>query len=142
MHINIIAFTAFTWYTFDTKTNQAIVAYASVMLTFILLIAILIFHVFQYAGLLSIVQTIARKLLAFKNSCTATYGHRHVRLPNSEHSEPLVTESSVEIPKFLESPESTEIEMSTSGSAQYEAPEIKIRSDGEEDSSSMKGMQY
>lgn len=48
---------------------------------------------------------------------TATYGHWHVRLPNNEHSEPLVTELSVEIPKFLESPESTEIEMSTSDSA-------------------------
>ena len=93
MHINIIVFTAFMWYTFDAKMNQGIATYASVMLTFILLLAILVFHVFQYADLLSIVQTIARKLLAFKNSYTANYGH--VRLPNNEHSEPLVTESSV-----------------------------------------------
>ena len=139
MHINIIGFTAFTWYTFDAKKNQAIVAYTSVMLTFILLLAVLVFHIFQYTGLLSTIHMITKKLLTFKNNCTATYGHWHVRLPNNEHSEPLVTESSVEIPKFLESPESTEIEMSTS--AQYKAPVTKIRSDGEADTSTMKGIQ-
>ena len=139
MHINIIIFTAFTWYTFDAKKNQAVVAYISVMFTFILLFTVLVYHIFQYTGLLSIAQMIAKKLLAFKNNCTATYGHWHVRIPGNEHSEPLVTESSVEIPKFLESPESTEIELSTS--AQYKPPPIKITSGSAEVvSSSMKGM--
>ena len=140
MYINIIAFAAFTWYTFDAKKNQTIVAYISVMLTFALLLAVIAFHILQYTGLLSIIQKIAKKLLAFKNNCIVTYGRWHVRIPDNENSEPLITESSVEIPKFLESPGSTELELSTSTQyTQFMSPTVKVKSDGEAFTSSPKG---
>ena len=140
MYINIIAFAAFTWYTFDAKKNQTIVAYISVMFTFALLLAVIAFHILQYTGLLSIIQKIAKKLLAFKNNCIVTYGRWHVRIPGNENSEPLITQSSVEIPKFLESLGSTELELSTSTQyTQFMSSTVKVKSDGEAFTSSPKG---
>ena len=112
MYINIIAFTAFTWYTFDTKKNQATVAYTSVTLTFALLLAVITFHVLFHTGLLSIIQKIKKKIIAFKNG--VKYSHWQVGALGNEHSKPLITKSSVEIPKLLESQGSTEIELSSS----------------------------
>lgn len=49
---NLLFFTTFMWYTFDTEGNQKAIAYISVSITFILLLLIIIYHVYTYTGLL------------------------------------------------------------------------------------------
>ena len=55
-YFNILAIGTFTWYTLDTDKNQDAVAYTSVMITFALLFAVIIFHVYKYSGVCSIIQ--------------------------------------------------------------------------------------
>ena len=50
MYFNILAFSAFTWYTLDSGKSQAAVAYTSVMTTFFLLLSVITFHVFKYTA--------------------------------------------------------------------------------------------
>ena len=51
MFFNLIILSTATLYTFDTTQNQIAVAYVSVLITFVLFLAILTFHIYKYAGL-------------------------------------------------------------------------------------------
>ena len=56
---NLLFFTTFMWYTFDTDGSQEAIAYISVSITFILLLLIIMYHVYAYTGLsLKLHQTI------------------------------------------------------------------------------------
>lgn len=48
---NLVILSTATLYTFDSTQNQITVAYISVLITFVLLLAILTFHIYKYAGL-------------------------------------------------------------------------------------------
>ena len=50
-YLNIVIFATFTWYTFDTNTNQTAVAYTSVGITFILLLFVVVYHVYRYTNI-------------------------------------------------------------------------------------------
>ena len=56
MYFNILAIAAFTWYTLDTGKSQAAIAYVSVIITYVLLLAVIAFHVYKYTGLYAIIQ--------------------------------------------------------------------------------------
>ena len=45
IYVNLLIFTAFSWYTFETGKNQSIAIHISVAVTLILLIAIIVYHV-------------------------------------------------------------------------------------------------
>ena len=55
IYFNVLAFATFTWYNFDTGKNQTDVAHTSVMITFSLLLAVIIFHVYKYTNLHSVI---------------------------------------------------------------------------------------
>ena len=51
IYFNLVAFSALTWYNLDFGGNQVAVAYTSVMIIFILLVAVIIFHVLRFTRL-------------------------------------------------------------------------------------------
>ena len=53
---NLLFFTVFMWYTFDTDGNQEAIAYISVSIAFILLVLIVIYHVYTYTGVSSLLH--------------------------------------------------------------------------------------
>jgi uncharacterized membrane-anchored protein YitT (DUF2179 family) len=56
MYFNILAFSAFTWYTLDSDKSPAAVACTSVMITFFLLFSVIAFHVYKYTALASFIM--------------------------------------------------------------------------------------
>ena len=51
IYFNLVAFSALTWYNLDFGGNQVAVAYTSVMITFILLLGVIVFHILRYTRL-------------------------------------------------------------------------------------------
>ena len=51
IYFNLVAFSAFTWYNLEFGGNQVAVAYTSVMIIFILLLGVIVFHVLRYTRL-------------------------------------------------------------------------------------------
>ena len=51
IYFNLVAFSALTWYNLDFGGNQIAVAYTSVVIIFILLLGVIIFHIFRYTRL-------------------------------------------------------------------------------------------
>ena len=51
IYFNLIFFAAFTWYCFDFGGNQVAVAYISVMIIFILVLAVIVFHILRFSCL-------------------------------------------------------------------------------------------
>ena len=51
IYFNLVAFSALTWYNLDFGGNQVALAYTSVMIIFMLLLGIIIFHVLRYTRL-------------------------------------------------------------------------------------------
>ena len=51
IYFNLVAFSALTWYNLDFGGNQVAAVYSSVMIIFILLLAIVVFHVLRYTAL-------------------------------------------------------------------------------------------
>ena len=51
IYFNLVIFAAFTWYSMDFGGNQEAVAYISVMITFTLLLAVIIFHALRFTSL-------------------------------------------------------------------------------------------
>ena len=51
IYFNLVAFSALTWYNLDFGGNQVAVAYISVMVIFILLLGIIVFHILRYTRL-------------------------------------------------------------------------------------------
>ena len=51
IYFNLLAFSALTWYNLHSKKNQIAVAYTSVMIIFIRLLGVIVFHVLRYTRL-------------------------------------------------------------------------------------------
>ena len=51
IYFNLVGFSALTWYNLDFGGNQVAVAYTSVVIIFILLLGVIIFHIFRYTRL-------------------------------------------------------------------------------------------
>ena len=51
IYFNLVAFSALTWYNLDFGGNQVAVAYTSVIIIFILLLGVIVFHVLHYTRL-------------------------------------------------------------------------------------------
>ena len=51
IYFNLVAFSALTWYNLDFRGNQVAAAYTSVMVIFILLLGIIVFHVLHFTRL-------------------------------------------------------------------------------------------
>ena len=51
IYFNLVAFSALTWYNLDSRGDQVAVAYTSVMIIFILLLGVIVFHVLRYTRL-------------------------------------------------------------------------------------------
>ena len=51
IYFNLVAFSALTWYNLDFGGNQVAAAYTSVMIIFILLLGVIVFHVLRYTRL-------------------------------------------------------------------------------------------
>ena len=110
LYFNLIAFSALTWYNPDFGGNQAAVAYMSVMIIFILLLGVIIFHVLRYTRLykLSFVEKAFKwtssKLLEKKpkeqppnDAPEELDGYRLARSAAGDQELPTVTYSVVEI---------------------------------------------
>ena len=62
MFFNLVIFSTATLYTFDTTENQIAIAYTSVLITVVVFLAILTFHIYKYAGL----HLLCRKSKSFR----------------------------------------------------------------------------
>ena len=51
IYFNLVAFSALTWYNLDFGGNQIAVAYTSVMIIFVLLLVVIVFHILRYTRL-------------------------------------------------------------------------------------------
>ena len=51
IYFNLVAFSALTWYSLDFGGNQVAVAYTSIMIIFILLLGVIVFHALRYTRL-------------------------------------------------------------------------------------------
>ena len=87
MYFNTVGFAAFTWYCLDSVKNQTAVAYTSVMITFILLLIVITFHLYKYTSLWS----------AIKN--TKTFKKVIAKLP---HAKTTKTKNTVELVGYKE----------------------------------------
>ena len=95
IYINIVTFTTLTLYTFDGSKTQRAIAYTSVTITFTLLVAVIMYHIIHYTGLLSMLKV---KYLAHKMNLPNNY-HRIQTGTPVEINQPLITETVVELPK-------------------------------------------
>ncbi len=77
MFCNLVILSTATLYTFDTTENQIAIAYTSVLITFIIFLAILTFHIYKYTGL----RLLCRKSKSFRvaSSKVSTYYKRRSR---------------------------------------------------------------
>ena len=109
IYFNLVAFSALTWYNLDFGGNQVAVAYTSVMIIFILLLGVIVFHVLRYTRLykLSLVEKAFKwtsKLLEKKpkeqppnDAPEELDGYWLVRSAAGDQELPTVTYSVVEI---------------------------------------------
>ena len=97
IYINIVVFATLTLYTFDGTNNQTAVAYTSIMITFTVLLVVITSHVTRNTSLRSVIRKTLTKLLAHKKKCLT----KHVQAGtfSDEYNRPLITQSSIEIPK-------------------------------------------
>jgi hypothetical protein len=56
VHFNLLALSALTWYNLDANKSQDAVAYISVVIIFILLMAVIAVHVYKYTNLFIIIK--------------------------------------------------------------------------------------
>ena len=96
VYFNIISFAAVTLQT-ETTIHQIPVAYTSVVITFTLLLSVLLYHVYHYTGLFSVVKMMKTSVEKFqeyrKNNHTGQAG-----ISEAEDDLPLITHSTVEFP--------------------------------------------
>ena len=120
IHFNLVTFSALTWYNLDYGGNQVAVAYTSVMIIFILLLGVIIFHVLRYTRLYkcSFVEKafkwINSKLMEKKpiqepsnDAPEELDGFQLERTTAGDQELPTVTYSTIELPKTTENQEET-----------------------------------
>ena len=110
IYFNLVVFSALTWYNLDFGGNQVAAAYTSVMIIFILLLGVIVFHVLRYTRLYkcSFVEKdfkwITSKLMEKKqiqeppnDAPEELDGYRLERTAAGDQELPTVTYSAVEI---------------------------------------------
>ncbi len=110
IYFNLVAFSTLTWYNLDFGGNQVAVAYTSVLIIFILLLGVIIFHILRYTRLhkCSFVEKAYKemfsKLIEKKPKQESPNdipeeldGYRLVRPAAEDYASPIVTHSDVEI---------------------------------------------
>ena len=121
IYFNLVAFSALTWYNLDFGGNQVALAYTSVMIIFILLLGVIIFHVLRYTRLykcsfvMKSFEWTSFKLLEKKpkeqplnNAPEELDGYRLERSAAGDQELPTITYSVVEINEPAQSQDSGE----------------------------------
>ena len=121
IYFNLVAFSALTWYNLDFGGNQVALAYTSVMIIFILLLGVIIFHVLRYTRLYKCsfvkksFEWTSSKLLEKKpkeqplnNAPEELDGYRLERSAAGDQELPTITYSVVEINEPAQSQDSGE----------------------------------
>lgn len=111
MYVNITALASLTlWNIDDASKNQTVFVYISVTITFVLTLTVIIFHVFYYTRLLSVVKIIALKFKSTRHQVEDDI------ISNREYHQPLITYSVIELSKLAvdqASEEENEVHVST-----------------------------
>ena len=120
IYFNLVAFSALTWYNLDFGGNQVAAAYTSVMIIFILLLGVIVFHVLRYTRLYKCsfiekaIKWINSKLVEKKptqeppnDAPEELDGYQLERTAAGDQELPTVTYSTVELPKPTENQEET-----------------------------------
>ena len=111
MYVNITVLASLTlWNIDDASENQTVFVYISVTITFVLTMSVIIFHIFYYTCLLSVVKSIALKFKSARHQVEDDI------ISNREYHQPLITYSVVELPKLAvdqASEEENELHVST-----------------------------
>ena len=95
-YVNIISFAAVTLKTGTTK-EQTIVAYTSVLITMICLLIVILFHLYRFSGLLSVMKK-TKVFIIWINNYRKNRHFGGARLPDEEDDRPLITHTVVELP--------------------------------------------
>lgn len=104
-HVNLLIFTAFSWYTFETGKNHWIAAHISVAVTLILIVVIIMYHVRTNTNIIASIRNMKNYKILWKkhyfakadDKVESEIGESH------EHLRRTSTFSVVEVPRF-ESP--------------------------------------
>ena len=120
IYFNLVAFSALTWYNLDFGGNQVAAAYTSVMIIFILLLGVIVFHILRYTRLYkcsfveSAFKWINSKLIEKKPTQEPSNdvpeeldGYQLVRYAAGDQELPTVTYSTVEIRQPTQNQEET-----------------------------------
>ena len=112
IYFNLVAFSALTWYNLDFGGNQVAAAYMSVMIIFILLLGVIVFHILRYTRLYKCsfvekaLKWINSKLVEKKPTQEPSNdapeeldGFQLERTAAGDQELPTVTHSTVELPK-------------------------------------------
>ena len=97
MYFNIVSFAAVTLKTGSTK-EQTIVAYTSVLITIICLLVVILFHLYRYSGLLSVMKK-TKVFIIWINNYRKNRRFGGARLPDEEDDLALITHTVVELPQ-------------------------------------------
>ena len=110
IYFNLVVFSAITWYNLDFGGNQEALAYTSVMIVFILVIGVIVFHVLRYTSLYKcsfveksfswiLSNVIAKKLKEenVNNVPEELDGYQLERCAAADQDTPTVTHSVIEI---------------------------------------------
>ena len=92
----MVSFAAVTLKTGTTK-EQTIVAYTSVFITIICLLIVILFHLYRYSGLLSVMKKIKAFIIRI-NNCRKNLHFSGARLPDEEDDRTVITHTVVELP--------------------------------------------
>jgi hypothetical protein len=78
---NLLALSALTWYNLDANKSQDAVTYISVVIIFVLLLAVIGVHIYKYTNLFAIIKR------------SRLFSGTKEKANSNEHSKPSVTES-------------------------------------------------
>ena len=125
-HVNLLIFTAFSWYTFETGKNQSIATHISVAVTLILLIAVVVYHVRTKTNILTTIRNLKNYKFSLK------YGKAKKIASEGEESRERLRRTStfsvVEVPRFNDCPNT--IPEESEGLANIEFHELDMEISG------------
>ena len=128
-HVNLVIFTAFSWYMFETGKNQSIATHISVAVTLILLIAVVVYHVHTKTNILTTICNLKNYKFSLKRK---HYGKSKKIASEGEESRERLRRTStfsvVEVPRFDDCPNT--IPEESEGLANIEFHELDVEISG------------
>ena len=98
IYFNIVAFVTVTLQTEATE-HQISIAYSSILVTLTLLVIVMLLHVFRYTCLYSVIKVMKTSVVNLRTNRKSHRTKQTCSAPNEEEdSEPLITQSVVELP--------------------------------------------